>query len=254
MAISLHYRALGPSSVDATRHLLLLHGWMVDSRVFDRLLDALQLPEVRVLVPDLRGVGMSDKPESGYGLDDYAGDVVQLLVRENVDRVDLLGHSMGGQLAQWIAAHEPARVQSLTLASPVPARGLALPDDIAAAFAAAAGNRDGLAQILAAASPDLAAEDRDHLLASTVSPACHREALATWQRGGFEDQLDAITCPTTVIASADPFLPASLLQETVVDEIAGARLRVVEGAGHYIPVERPAEVAAIVAEQVDETR
>jgi len=61
-------------------------------------------PEVRVLAIDLRGHGFSDKPPTGYGLDDHVEDVLQLIASLRLRRPVLLGHSIGGAVATFIAA------------------------------------------------------------------------------------------------------------------------------------------------------
>ena len=61
-------------------------------------------PEVRFLAIDLRGHGFSDKPPTGYGLDDHVEDVLQLITSLRLHRPVLLGHSIGGAIATFIAA------------------------------------------------------------------------------------------------------------------------------------------------------
>ena len=50
-----------------------------------------------------------------------------------------------------------------------------------------------------------------------------------------------------MVATDDPFMPPAFLRQTVVDPIAGARLAVIRGAGHYVQVERPDETVAVVS-------
>jgi pimeloyl-ACP methyl ester carboxylesterase len=61
-------------------------------------------PDVRVLAIDLRGHGFSDKPPTGYGLDDHREDLLQLIASLRLRRPVLLGHSIGGAIATFVAA------------------------------------------------------------------------------------------------------------------------------------------------------
>lgn len=95
--------------------LLLLHAWGESRRAFVRLLAALP-PTMHVIVPDLRGHGDADKPETGYGLRELAADVTALLDLLEVDTVVLIGASSGGYVAQQVAVSDPGRVAGLVLA------------------------------------------------------------------------------------------------------------------------------------------
>jgi pimeloyl-ACP methyl ester carboxylesterase/DNA-binding SARP family transcriptional activator len=60
-------------------------------------------PEVRVVAVDLRGHGFSDKPPSGYGVDDHVDDLLQLISTLALQRPIVLGHSLGGSIATFVA-------------------------------------------------------------------------------------------------------------------------------------------------------
>ena len=59
--------------------LLLLHGLTANAHHFDGLIDAGLSPRYRLLIPDFRGRGLSDKPESGYTIADHAGGMPRAL-------------------------------------------------------------------------------------------------------------------------------------------------------------------------------
>jgi pimeloyl-ACP methyl ester carboxylesterase len=221
---------------------------MASSGVFSELLEAWRPEGVRVIVPDLRGAGDSEPARDGYHLERYAEDVVAVLDAEAVERAVLIGHSMGGQIAQLVAATRPARVAGLCAVLPVPADGLPLPADATAMFRSAGGNAAALGGILDMASPGMQGAIRERLLADAlrITPRCVAETFDAWTAGGFADQLTAIRTRALVVASDDPFLPAPLLSERVVERIAGARLAKLDGAGHYAPNEQPRALAALL--------
>ena len=71
--------------------------------------------EYRVIAPDQRGHGLSGKPVSRYTGEEMAEDVAALLDYLNIERIILVGHSMGGRVAGYFAALHPARVQALAI-------------------------------------------------------------------------------------------------------------------------------------------
>jgi pimeloyl-ACP methyl ester carboxylesterase len=94
--------------------LVLLHGWMDVAASFQFVVDALS-EKRQVLAPDWRGFGLTDGPRTdSYWFPDYLGDLDALLdalVPEG--KVDLAGHSMGGNVAMSYAGIRPARIRRL---------------------------------------------------------------------------------------------------------------------------------------------
>jgi 3-oxoadipate enol-lactonase len=80
-----------------------------------------QVPEFakdhRVIVHDYRGTGRSSKPSTDYTTGMFCEDAVAILDHLGVDDAVVLGHSMGGRVAQWVALEYPRRVKNLILAS-----------------------------------------------------------------------------------------------------------------------------------------
>ena len=93
--------------------IVLLHGLSANAHSFGGLIGAGLSPKFRVIAPDLRGRGRSDKPATGYTMADHARDVLALLDALGLKRVVLGGHSFGGYLAIYIAAKFPERVEKL---------------------------------------------------------------------------------------------------------------------------------------------
>jgi 3-oxoadipate enol-lactonase len=71
----------------------------------------------RVILFDHRGTGLSDRPVDGYSMETLADDVDSLLRVLDIPSVHLVGHSMGGLIAQLVAVRHPHRVKSLVLAA-----------------------------------------------------------------------------------------------------------------------------------------
>ncbi|HYB11185.1 MAG TPA: alpha/beta hydrolase [Alphaproteobacteria bacterium] len=92
--------------------LLLLHGWpefwLTWEPVMQRLAD-----RYRLIAPDLRGFGDSDKPNGPFGPDGHAQDMLALLTALGIDRVGVIGHDIGGAAMQPLARKAPERVVGL---------------------------------------------------------------------------------------------------------------------------------------------
>lgn len=90
--------------------LVLMPGLTANGRSFDGIVKAGLVPKLRVLALDLRGRGLSDKPATGYSMEAHAADVVGLFDALGLEQVILGGHSFGGLLTYYLAAHHPERV------------------------------------------------------------------------------------------------------------------------------------------------
>ena len=95
--------------------LLLMPGLTANAHSFDGLVKAGLSPAMRVLAVDLRGRGMSSKPDNGYSMFDHAEDIIGLLNALEIKDVALGGHSFGGLLSLYMAAYYPERVKKLVV-------------------------------------------------------------------------------------------------------------------------------------------
>jgi len=222
----------------------------MSGKVYDSLLYHLDRSGLTLLVVDLRGSGESDKPDApeAHSLAHYAGDVLAVVDAEKANSFVVVGHSMGGQIAQWLAANHPDRVAGAVLLCPVPACGMALPSEAVALFSTSGGNREATKTILGMACKDLPEGAMDWLLdiAMRTSPAAVKHAFAAWTGGGFTDALAKVRAPLLCVGTDDPFLPPAFLRAEVIEKIAGARFAYLPGPGHYVQVERPRETAAVL--------
>lgn len=94
--------------------VLLLHGLSDSWSSFSRFMDHLP-SDLRLIAVDLRGHGASSKPTTGYGIPVLAHDVAVILDSLKLDRVVVVGHSMGSLVAQHLVAQRPNRASGLVL-------------------------------------------------------------------------------------------------------------------------------------------
>ncbi len=110
--VAIHYEVWGRR--EATPVLMIQglgadsRGWALQRMAFGR--------RHRCFAPDNRGVGQSDRPAGPYSLDQMALDAIGVLDAEGIETAHVMGTSMGGVIAQFIAVSHPERVRSLTLA------------------------------------------------------------------------------------------------------------------------------------------
>jgi len=91
--------------------LVLTHGLSANAHFFDGLVAAGLAPALHVLSFDLRGRGLSDRPEHGYSMEAHAADLLGALDALGLERVLLGGHSFGGLLTFYLAAEAPERIE-----------------------------------------------------------------------------------------------------------------------------------------------
>jgi pimeloyl-ACP methyl ester carboxylesterase len=224
--------------------LVLLHPGVGDSRVWDPVLPL--LAGYRVIRYDCRGYGSSAPSTEPYT---QLADLVAVLDHFGLDRVTLVGSSMGGGTALGLALTSPARVDGLVLACPaVP--GHAWPPggawDEAVMAAEQAGDGPELTrlylEVLAAAGNDDTTAD----LMLTASRAWLSEAGHERPAEPLFDRLAEITAPTVVLVGdldRDPLVAAD---RYAAEQLPRGRFELLPGVDHYLPLRAPEAVAAAV--------
>jgi pimeloyl-ACP methyl ester carboxylesterase len=106
----LHYRTSEAGQIP----VILVHGFGLSSVVWEKS-QILISPRYRSFAPDLRGFGLSDKTESGYGCADLADDLSHFMKALKIRQAVLVGHGFGGRIVQHFALEHPDRVLGLIL-------------------------------------------------------------------------------------------------------------------------------------------
>lgn len=103
-------------AADNPRVLICVHGLTRNCRDFDALAEAMSA-EYRVICPDVVGRGLTShlRDPNGYGIPQYVADMVTLIARLDVEKVDWLGTSMGGLIGMVLAAQEASPIARLLL-------------------------------------------------------------------------------------------------------------------------------------------
>ena len=221
--------------------LLCIHGWPMTSATFSTL--AGELPGVNVVAPDLPGFGGTSDDGFEHSLDAYA-DYVTGIAERIPGGVHLVGLSMGGKIAMYIAARKPTWLQSLILLAPsYPDPTIVSPDALKSQLAAFA-DVDALTALVGGWASDTAPLVAWAQLAS-------RDAYAWWLTDGrpadIANVVGDISVPTLVMhGENDPLRTPDALRERIVDRIPNAELMVVAGASHCIQLDQPHITAGIL--------
>lgn len=221
--------------------------------------DAL-VPHLDVIAYDHRGIGHSGPLRGAFTLADLADDAVGLLDALGVERAHVLGISMGGMVAQELALRHPGRVRTLALGCTFAGGPTATrtPPEVVARLTAAymAGDREAAIRTgwEVNVSPGFAADERAFAdfrataleLASAIPVImAQAQAIAGFDASG---RLARIDVPALVVhGDADRMIPVANAH-VLAAGIPGARLEILEGAGHLFFWERPERSAELVLE------
>ncbi|GGT47179.1 alpha/beta fold hydrolase [Nonomuraea spiralis] len=227
--LSYQVRGSGPA-------LVLLQGQANNHRWWDPVRDDFDRAH-RTITLDYRGTGDSDKPDEPYTTRGFAQDVLAVLDELGLDRADVYGTSMGGRVAQWLAADHPGRVGTLVLgcSSPGGAHGLERGNDVRRALAQADRAAAGRALLELMYTPAWLATHPGpyHTVGDPGMPAhARRRHLAASAGHDAWAVLPAITAPTLVVHGTDDVFNPAGNAPLLAGRIPGAELRLIEGARH----------------------
>ena len=259
--------------------VLLLHGWPGDRTdyraVVPRLTDAAE-----VVVPDLRGFGESDRhpadPGRQYTAAAQARSVIALIEELGLSRPVVAGYDIGSRIAQAVAREQPGLVRALVISPPLPGIGdRILSPRAQQEFWYQPFHQLGLSTELIDGQPDLVrtylrhfwshwsgqefrldGEHLEHLVSMYGRPGAFAASVA-WYRSGAGSVATSVAeqapgpasrvpVPATVLwPTHDPLFPVPW-SDRIGEFFTDARLTILEGAGHFTPLERPREFATAV--------
>jgi pimeloyl-ACP methyl ester carboxylesterase len=234
---------------------ILVHGFPLSSAMWTPVRTAVE-HAARLITPDLRGFGASDKPLTGYAVAELAGDIVRMADALGIDRFVLGGHSMGGYVALRVAAARPERIAGLVLvdtrAEADPPEGRLRRDEAIARIARGdvSGFLDDFVGGLVgpstrARAPRVVEELR--AIAAEAAPQALSGCLA-----GMRDRPDSLALlasldvPALVIVGQEDALTAPLSSRAMVQALPKARLAEIALSGHTPSMERPIPTAEAI--------
>ena len=231
-----------------SRHVLFAHGWISSRRMWYEVVERLDHELFTLHSFDFRGCGLSDRPRTPDDLAEYASDLRAVLATIDAP-VTLVGHSLGGRLAQYVATERPANLERLILVAPGTAKSVRFTPQRRAQAIETYGSRERIERFQRAAmyrevAPEVMARIVDDALV-----ASYEHWVGGEERGriDFSDRLAAIDVPTLAIAgSNDPLAPPSRVKREVTGAIHDALFVLLRDAGHNLPIETPDDIAEAV--------
>jgi 3-oxoadipate enol-lactonase len=245
---SLSFVTTQPSPPNSNPTLVFLHFWGGSSATFRHLLPLLSAyPTVS---PTFRGWGDSTGPSnaSEYGIKNLASDILSLISQMSIQSYILIGHSMGGKVAQLIASQRPPGLQKLILLAPAPPTPLVLPTEEMRQQQIHAYDTPEAAEFVirnVLSSTTLADDDvkitvRDCMSGSDVATT----AWPMYAAGeDISSEVGKINVPVLVlVGELNRVEPVERVRTEVVSRISGAKLTALHGVGHLLPLESSKEV------------
>lgn len=227
--------------------LVFLHYWGGSARTWDLVVDRLAGRDV--LTVDFRGWSRSSGMPGPYTLRRLADDTLAVMADAGITDHVLVGHSMGGKVAQMVAATRPTGLRGIVLVGSGPAKPAA---QITPEYQEALSH--------AYDSDESVAGARDHVLTATELPASIKAQIAVDSRAGAEaartewplrgiaeditEHTRMISVPALVVAGEnDQVEPVHVLRDNLVPYLSQADFTVIPHTGHLIPLEAPADLA-----------
>ena len=237
--------------------ILCVHGITANCRCWDVIAGELS-PANRVLAMDLRGRGLSEAPSAGYSMEHHCRDILSVLDDLGLERVVLMGHSLGAFISVVFGAEYPERVDRIIL---VDGGGKLSEDQMVKVFAGIKPSLDRLGKTFPSfeAYLDLMKkapfiknwsqaletyyryeiEEVSGGVRTNINPAHIEEERVNLGKVDISQFYGAISCPVLILrategmlAQDDVLLPEDVTQR-MVREIAGARRVDVNGTNHY---------------------
>ncbi len=233
--------------------LVLIHGWPLDSDMWEYQASYLATQGLRCIAYDRRGFGRSDQPWAGYDYDTLADDLAAVMDQLDLYEATLVGFSMGGgEVARYLSRHGAGRVARAALISAVTPYLLKTP-----------GNEDGADKSVFDQMVEGLQADRPHFLAgfgksffgagllnftvtaeilqwaSTMallaSPKATTDCVRAFSETDFRPDMAAFTMPTLIVHGAsDVTVPAAVSGQRTAKMIPHARYIEYAGAPHAL--------------------
>lgn len=217
--------------------------------------------QFRVIAVDTRGAGRSSKPDGPYSIDTFANDLAAVVRQLDATPTHIVGHSMGGFVAQRFAALHPELARTITLISTHPGKpgAIGVPEETIALWKetstldAESYARATFANSFRTGWAEANPTRFDELLAARLEFPTPPERLKDRFDAGFEFSetewaTSEIQTPVLVAQGTDDKVVPVGNAELLMGRLPKARLAIFEGAGHNLPLEQSQELAELLVD------
>ncbi len=231
--------------------LIILHYWGGTHRTWHGAIAHL-VDRFRCVAYDSRGWGQSEGPDSGYSIRDLADEAEGLIQTLGLKKYILVGHSMGGKVAQLLASRNPLGLAGLILVAPAAPTPTHFPEEAFQQQLHAYDNRETIVQTIGFLS---AKPPTREILEQIVEDSLSGSSTAkiAWPTVGIVEDLSLevsrIAVPTLLLAGEHDNLDSvEQHRREVLSRIANSTLEVIAKSGHLIPIDEPEQLASFIAQ------
>jgi 3-oxoadipate enol-lactonase len=244
LGLSIGYEESGEG---ARTPIVFLHGVGSDRTVWRLQLEQFAA-ERRAIAFDYPGYGDSDPAPEDNSRDDYAAAILLAMKALGVERAHVCGLSLGGVVAIAMAHADPNACGSLILADTFAAHpdGQAIYERSLAASDELRVLAEARVDVLIAQPADLEVRREVVETMARIDPAAYRTGAAAVWLADQRERAEAIRAPVLVLCGSEDKVTPPALSRELARLIPGARVELVEGAGHLGNLERPAEFNTLV--------
>lgn len=230
--------------------IFLIHDWFSDQSYYENIKPYLNTGLYKFVFVDLRGYGLSKSIYGRCTIEESVQDIINIADTLKLEKFHIVGHSMGGQIAQYLPLEAPSRIKSMVAICPVPSCGSQMPDD-------AVQHLENVTKgdiVHAKAIVQYMTQNRYHdwfyerkalQWFSCSSPAARKAYLHTFCETNFSSLVRGIEIPTLVICGDydAPAHSADRMQQTIMQDFRKSKL-VCLPCGHYPMEEVPVLLAS----------
>jgi len=233
--------------------LILIHGFLDKAATWQPIVDQFDLPDWTIAGLELEQLSLDATLDNV--LDQFASaaaEAVNHIRSSNSAPLVIAGHSMGGQIAELVAA-KIGDVDGLILIVPAPLSGYPLTEDQQAAFTASAKqkDRDAIGKGRGSRAMNPSPEVLRLLVetAATTTVDFSLKSLKAWTEGHVSGSAPSrVSAPTLLITTDDKFLTRDFLERKVLPRFSKGATVTIAGAGHWPHVEQPTAVVKTIRE------
>ena len=227
---------------------LFLHYWGGSSRTWEGVIAKLEAG-ARCVALDQRGWGgRSEALDGRYDLDAMADDVEDVAAALGLKPYVLAGHSMGGKVAQIVAARGSSPLAGLVLVAPAPPKAMPVPAEQRASMLASYGSHQGVEQAISVlVGRPLSDAEQEQVMADTLAgaPGAKREWTERGMVAAVSPRLRDFTGPVrVVVGELDRVERPEALRAAFADVLPQAIIETVPEVGHLLPIESPGAIAS----------
>ena len=225
---------------------LFLHYWGGSSRTWEGVIADLEA-DARCVALDQRGWGRSQALDGRYDLDAMADDVEDVVAALKLKHYVLVGHSMGGKVAQIVAARGASPLAGLVLVAPAPPEAMPVSTEQRAAMLASYTSRKGIEQALSILAGRPLGDKREQVVIDTLSGAwkAKREWVERGMLAAVSPGLRDFTGPVrVVVGELDKVERPEALRAAFAELLPQATVETILEVGHLSPLESTSAIAS----------